>query len=57
MCVTKGAKYVFVNNGKVIAIANQDFKDLARVAGATVKLTGELKGDAITVTKIEKAAK
>lgn len=57
MCVRKGAKYVFVNEGKVLTLANQDFKGLAQHAGETVKLTGELKGDAITVSKIEKAAK
>ncbi len=57
MCVRKGAKYVFVNDGKVLAIANQDFKGLRQHAGETVKLTGELKGDAVTVSKIEKAAK
>ena len=57
MCVKKGAKYVFVSDGKVLTIANQDFKGLDQQAGAAVKLTGELKGDAVTVSKLEKTAK
>lgn len=57
MCVKKGAKYVFVSDGKVLAIANQHFKGLARQAGAAVKLTGELEGDTVTISKLEKAAK
>ena len=56
MCVKKGAKYVFVSDGKVLAIANQEFKGLAQQAGATVKLTGELKGETVTISKLEKAA-
>ena len=57
MCVKKGATYVFVSDGKVLTIANQHFKGLARQAGAMVKLTGELKGDTVTVSKLEKVAK
>ena len=52
-CVRGGSKYVLVVDGKVLQIANQDNKDLATHAGHAVKLTGELKGNAITVTKIE----
>jgi hypothetical protein len=52
-CVRGGSKYVLVSNGKVLPIANQDHKDLATHAGHTVKLTGELKGASITVSKIE----
>jgi hypothetical protein len=52
-CVRGGSKYVLVVNGKVFQIANQDRKDLATHAGHAVKITGELKGNAITVTKIE----
>jgi hypothetical protein len=52
-CVRGGSKYVLVVDGKVFQIANQDHKDLATHAGHTVKLTGELKGTAITVSKIE----
>jgi hypothetical protein len=51
-CVKGGAKYVFASKGKVYQIANQDDADLAMHAGHTVKLTGEMKGDSITVSKI-----
>ena len=46
------AKYVFVRNGKVLNIANQDAAGLEEHAGHTVRLTGEMKGDTITVSKI-----
>ncbi len=52
-CVRGGSKYVLVVDGKVMQIANQDDKDLATHAGHTVNVTGELKGQAITVSKIE----
>jgi hypothetical protein len=52
-CVRGGSKYVLVVDGKVLQIANQDNKDLAVHAGHLVKMTGELKGSAITVSKIE----
>ena len=52
-CVDKGAKYVFVNDGKVLSISNQDFVDLPTHAGHKVKLTGEMTAGSIQVTKIE----
>ena len=52
-CVKGGAKYVFASKGKIYQIANQDDADLAMHAGHTVKLTGEMKGDSITVSKIQ----
>jgi hypothetical protein len=52
-CVRGGSKYVLVSDGKVFQIANQDNKDLAAHAGHTVKMTGEMKDNAITVAKIE----
>ena len=52
-CIRGGSKYVLVVDGKVFQIANQDNKDLATHAGHAVKLTGEFKGNAITVSKIE----
>lgn len=55
MCVKGGSSYVFVNDGKVLKIANQDFKGLQQFAGDTVRLTGDLKGDTITITKLEQA--
>jgi len=52
-CVRGGSKYILVVDGKVLKIANQDNKDLATHAGHAVKVTGELKGDSITVSTIE----
>jgi hypothetical protein len=54
-CVQHGSEYVFVEGDKVLKIANQNFKGLQQFAGDTVKLTGDLKGDAITVAQIDKA--
>jgi hypothetical protein len=51
-CVKAGGKYVFVMGDKVYNIANQDDPDLQTHAGHTVRLTGEMKGDTITVSKI-----
>ena len=53
MCVKAGGKYVFIMGDKVFQIANQKDKVLAMHAGHTVLLTGELKGDTITVSKID----
>lgn len=51
-CVAGGGKYVFVAGGKTYQIANQDFADLKAHGGHKVALTGEMKGEAITVSKI-----
>ena len=56
-CVDGGGKFVFVDKDeKALQIANQDFADLKKHPGVLVTLTGELKGDTITITKIEPAA-
>lgn len=52
-CVAGGQKYVFVSSGKTYQIANQDFKELKAHGGHKVVLSGAMKGDAITVSKIE----
>ena len=52
-CIAGGGKYVFVADGKTFQIANQDFKDLKAHGGHKVALTGEMKDDTITVSKIE----
>lgn len=52
-CMEHGAKYVFVSGDKVYKIENQDFAALKDHAGHKVALTGETKGDSITVSKIE----
>jgi hypothetical protein len=36
----------------VYSIANQDFANLQTYAGYTVRLTGEMKGDTITVSNV-----
>jgi hypothetical protein len=57
-CVKGGGKYVFVSGGKVYTIANQDEKeDLALNAGKTVKLTGNMEGTSITVSKVAASGK
>ena len=56
-CVKAGAKYVFVSNGKVYKIANQDMPSLMKEAGGTVSLTGDVNGDTITVSKVTMAKK
>ena len=58
-CVKRGAKYVFVSDGKIYQLANQRSKTIASHAGQEVQLTGHMKGDTITANKITaaKAAK
>jgi hypothetical protein len=56
-CIQLGFRYVLVADGKVLKIENQGFADLKAHAGHTVKVTGELKGDTIIVSKIEMPAK
>ena len=51
-CVKDGGKYVFVSEGKTYTVANQDYAGLQQHAGHTVRLTGDVKGDSITVSKI-----
>jgi hypothetical protein len=53
MCIKGGAKYVFVSKDKVYQIADQKDKALATHAGHTVLLSGDVKGDTVTVAKIE----
>jgi len=52
-CVKGGGKYVFVAGSKIYNISNQDFAGLEEHAGHVVKLSGEMSGDTITVSKIE----
>ena len=53
MCIKAGGKYVFVTGGKVYQLADQKDQALATHAAHTVLLTGEPKGDTITMLKIE----
>jgi hypothetical protein len=52
-CVKGGSTFVFVTDGRVYKIANQDFADVRTHAGESVKLRGEMKGDTITVSGIQ----
>jgi len=53
-CINALAKYVLVDqDNQVLPIANQDAMGLPLYAGRPVKLTGEWKGNAILVTKVE----
>jgi hypothetical protein len=51
-CVKGGSKYVLVVGDKIYKIGNQKFADLAKDAGYPVKVTGSIKDDTITVTKV-----
>jgi len=51
-CTNGGAAYALIVNGKVYQLTGHD-SDLKMHAGHTVNLTGELKGDAIRVSKVE----
>jgi len=48
-CVKGGSKFVFVSEGKVYEIANQDLPALKTFAGDSVRLTGELESDGKTI--------
>ena len=54
-CVRGGSKFVLVSGGKVFQIGNQDRAEIRRHAGERVTITGELKGGAIEVAKVEAA--
>ncbi|MGH9662221.1 MAG: hypothetical protein ACRD96_26970 [Bryobacteraceae bacterium] len=56
-CINALSKYVLVAQGsQVIAIANQDAMGLPLYAGRPVKLTGELKGGSVFVSRVEAIA-
>jgi hypothetical protein len=54
-CISNGDKYVLVTDygGKVWEIANQNFPALREHPGHTVKVTGELKDNAIVIAGIQ----
>jgi hypothetical protein len=57
-CIKGGGKYVFVSNGKVYPIENQDYSGLAEHAGHTVKLMGDMQSQgSIKVTDIKMVKK
>ena len=57
VCVKGGAKFAFVSNGKVFDISNQSFADLAKHAGHTVSVEGDLGSDGKTLTVAKVAMK
>ena len=52
-CIAGGQKAVFVAGGKTYEIANQDYAGIKDHSGHKIALTGEMKGDSITISKIE----
>ncbi len=56
-CLEARALYVFVSDSRgVLAIANQDFVGLKEYGGQNIRLTGDVRGDSITVARVEPAA-
>src|SRR5262245_21168850 len=53
VCIRGGSNYMFAVDDKIYEIENQKHPDLEKFAGKAVKVTGELKGTAITIAKIE----
>jgi hypothetical protein len=53
LCIRNGADYVFVSEGKVFQISKQDDPELMTHAGENVKVSGTLKENTITISKIE----
>ncbi|MBA3296191.1 MAG: hypothetical protein H0U19_04590 [Acidobacteria bacterium] len=51
-CIKEGGEYVFVAGDKLHKISNQKFAGLKVHAGHEVMLTGAMKDDVITVSKI-----
>jgi hypothetical protein len=51
-CVKGGGEYVFLSGDKLYKIANQSFDGLKVHAGHEVMLTGDMKGETVTVSKI-----
>lgn len=55
-CV-KGGKFVFVSDGKVYTVANQNLAALTEHAGETVSLTGDVNGSTATASKVSAGGK
>jgi len=56
-CVKGGGKFVFVADGKVYTVTNQNFAALTERAGETVSLTGDVNGNSVTVSKVTASGK
>lgn len=55
-CVRGGSRFVLVTEGKTYDLADQKDPALETYAGSMVTVTGELEGETITVSRIEKAS-
>ncbi len=55
-CVLMGAHYVFISQGVVYPIRNQDFVDLTQFAGQDVQLEGEVRQNLLTVSYVRPLA-
>jgi hypothetical protein len=51
-CIEKGAQYVFVSDGVVYPIRNQQFADLPRFAEQDIELEGKVQHNQLTVSRI-----
>ena len=51
-CIKGGAEYILSSGGKVYKLENQKDPALAENAGKTVMVTGTLKGNTITASRI-----
>jgi hypothetical protein len=51
-CIKSGAEYILSSGGKVYKLENQKDPALADNAGKTVMVTGTLKGNTITASRI-----
>jgi hypothetical protein len=56
-CVKGGGKFVFVADGRVYTVGNQNLAALTEHAGETVSLTGEVNGSTLTVSKVSASGK
>ncbi len=50
-CVKSGAKFAVVANGKLVLLTGKS-SELSALAGKKATLSGELKGDTLTVTSV-----
>ena len=55
-CLNGGAEYILIADGKVYKIKNQDFSGLRVHAAHSVRVTGEIELDTITVKNITMAS-
>lgn len=51
-CVKDGGKYVFIADGQVYEITNQNQVDLANAPGNYIRLTGDVNGTTISVINV-----